>query len=214
MPFKGMHTLPAVRIPHEELSALSPAATRGQPPPIGAPGHAHHGSLMSCQLPLLRAIGRIPYIDGAITPPAGQARAIRALGHAPEQGRLRPICPPQGVCGHIPHLHATLKGAAGQQLSVWTPRQAKQESVSGVGVPHDLETGAQGWVPEPDGTIPPGTSQPAPLRTPCHAVDIPAMAAQHPGWRPPRPPATSQMVTSVSVPELATCVPSGLQARS
>ena len=33
--------------------------------------------------------------------------------------------------------------------------------------------------------IPPGTGEQAPIRTPSHAVDIPAMAAQHPGWRPP-----------------------------
>src|SRR5438132_10218992 len=78
MPFKDMHTLPTVRIPHEEFSALSPAATRGQPPPIGAPGHTHHGSLMSRQLLLLRAIGRIPRRDGAIITPAGHPRAIRA----------------------------------------------------------------------------------------------------------------------------------------
>src|SRR2546421_1744667 len=62
MPFKGMHALPTVHIPYEQLSALSPAATRGQPPPIGAPGHTHHGSLMSRQLPLQRASGRLPHI--------------------------------------------------------------------------------------------------------------------------------------------------------
>src|SRR5215472_1341114 len=136
MAHQGLCTLPTVHIPYEALSALSPAATRGQPTPIRAPGHA------------------------------------------PEQGRLHTIGPPQGVCGHIPYLHATLIGAAGQQLSVWTPRHAKEEGVSGVGVLNDLETGAQGWVPQPDSTIPPGTCEQAPIRTPCHAVDLPAMAAQ------------------------------------
>src|SRR5438034_2405963 len=184
MPFKGMYTLPTMRLPHEEYSALSPAATRGQPPPIGAPGHTHHDSLMSRQLLLLRAIGRIPQRDGAIITPAGHPRAIRAPGYAPEPGRVRTICPSQGVCGHIPHLHSTLKGAAGQQLSVWTPRHTIEDGVSGVGVPNDLETGAQGWVPEPDVTIRPATSQPAPIRTPCHAVYTPAMTAQH-ASRPP-----------------------------
>src|SRR5690242_11671447 len=96
MTFKGMHQLSTVRIPHEEFSALSPTATRGQPP-IAAPGHTHHDSLMSHQLPLLRAIGRIPHTDGAIITPAGEERAIRAPGHAPEPGRVRTICPPQGA---------------------------------------------------------------------------------------------------------------------
>src|SRR5262249_22522491 len=89
-----------------------------------------------------------------------------------------------GVCGHLPHLHAPLKGAAGQQLPVWTPGHAIEEGVSRVGVLNDLETGAQSWVPEPDGTIRPATSQQAPIRAPCHAVYTPAMAAQHPGWPP------------------------------
>src|SRR6266849_5450697 len=184
MPFKGMHRLSTVSIPYEQLSTLSPAANRGQPPPIGAPSYTHHGSLMSCQLALLCAIGCIPQKDGAIITPAGHPRAIRAPGHAPEQDCIHTICPPQGVCGHIPHLHTTLIGAAGQKMSAWTPRHAIEEGVSRVRVSNDLETGAHGWVPEPDGTIPAGTGQPAAIRTPCHAVDIPAMAAQHASWPP------------------------------
>src|SRR5215471_13403121 len=86
-----LRPLPAVGIPYEELSALSAAANRGQSPPIKAPGHAHHDSLMSRQLLLQRANRRIPHIDGAIITPAGQARAIRAPGHAPEPDRVRTI---------------------------------------------------------------------------------------------------------------------------
>jgi hypothetical protein len=97
MPFKGMHWLSTVRIPHEEFSALSPAATRGQPPPIGAPGHTHHDSLMSHQLLLQRASGRLSQRDGAVITPAGEERAIRAPGYAPEPGRVRTICPAQGA---------------------------------------------------------------------------------------------------------------------
>src|SRR6266550_6210683 len=50
MPRKGVHALPAVGIPHEELPALSlPLATTtgGQPPPVGAPDHAPDGPAMS-----------------------------------------------------------------------------------------------------------------------------------------------------------------------
>jgi hypothetical protein len=95
-----MHRLSTVRIPHEEFSALSAAATRGQPPPIPAPGYA------------------------------------------PEPGPVGTNRPPQGACGHIPHLHATLIGAAGQQLYVWTPRHTIEDGISEVGVPNGLETGA------------------------------------------------------------------------
>src|SRR6266480_6037614 len=70
-------------------------------------------------------------------------------------------------------------------LAIGTPGQAPEEGVGVVAVPDDLGTAPGGRLPEPDGIIPSGTGQPAPLRTPCHAVDIPAMAAQHPGWRPP-----------------------------
>src|SRR2546429_9405493 len=55
MPRKGVHALPAVGIPHEELPTLSAATTRGQPHPIGAPGHTNDGPMVSRQ-PLLHAI--------------------------------------------------------------------------------------------------------------------------------------------------------------
>src|SRR5437764_14635178 len=49
MPRQGSHPLPAVGIPHEQLPAVSAAAARGQPPAIGAPGHAPDSTLMSLE---------------------------------------------------------------------------------------------------------------------------------------------------------------------
>src|SRR6266567_2637199 len=47
---QGLHPLPAVRLPHEELPALSAATTGGQPSAIRAPGHAHDGLIVSRHL--------------------------------------------------------------------------------------------------------------------------------------------------------------------
>ena len=120
----------------------------------------------------LRAIRAVPQVDVAIIAPADHPRAIRAPGHATEPGRVR-LPDPTAACCHIPHLQSMLRGSAGQQLPVWTPRHAIEEGVSSVGVPNDLDTGARGWVPEPDGTLPPATGQPAAIRTPSHAVYTP-----------------------------------------
>src|SRR6266566_9966925 len=52
----GRVALPALHLPHEELPALSAAASRGQPRPIGAPGHAYDDSMMPRQPQELRPI--------------------------------------------------------------------------------------------------------------------------------------------------------------
>src|SRR3954471_5773261 len=44
----GRVALPALDIPHKQLSALSAAPTRGQPHPIGVPRHPCDAPVMSC----------------------------------------------------------------------------------------------------------------------------------------------------------------------
>src|SRR2546427_6151229 len=112
--------------------------------------------MMPRQLQQLRATRGVPQVYIAIIASTGQARAIRAPGHAPEPGRVRLPDPTAAARCHIPHLHSMQIGSAGQPLPVWTPRHAIELGVSRVEVPNDLETGARGRVPEPDGTIPPG----------------------------------------------------------
>src|SRR5229473_3111056 len=127
MPFKGMHRLSTVSIPYEQLSTLSPAANRGQPPPIGAPSYTHHGSLMSCQLALLCAIGCIPQKDGAIITPAGHPRAIRAPRHAIEEGvsRVRVSNDLEtGAHGWVPEPDGTIPAGTGQPAAIRTPCHA------------------------------------------------------------------------------------------
>src|SRR2546426_8590033 len=54
---------------------------------------------------------------------------------------------------------ALQNGSAGQKLSIGTPGHTEEGGLGVVEVPQDLDTGAGGWVPEPDGIIPPGTGQ-------------------------------------------------------
>src|SRR5215469_13915427 len=55
MPRQGLHPLPAVRLPHEEFPTLSATTSRGQSPPIGAPGHVHDDPAVSRQSSQQRA---------------------------------------------------------------------------------------------------------------------------------------------------------------
>src|SRR5207302_3693153 len=93
-----------------------------------------------------------------------------------------------GACGHIPHLHSMQIGSAGKPLPIGTPGHTGEAGLGVVEVPQDLDTGAGGWVPQPNGTIPPGTCEQAAIWTPRDAVHNPAMAAQHTGQRPPSSP--------------------------
>src|SRR2546423_6045367 len=116
MPFKGVHELPAVGIPHEELPTVAlPLATtnRGQPRPVRTPGHAHDGPMMPRQLQELRAIGGVPHIDVAIFAPTNQARAIGTPGHSTDPGHVCTTCQPWVTPGHVPHQHTLLVGSAG-----------------------------------------------------------------------------------------------------
>src|SRR5258708_16843544 len=180
----GRVALPTVGIPHEELPAVSlpvAAATRGKPEAIGAPGHAPDNPVMPLQPQLLRATPGVPHIDVAITAPADQLRAIRAPGHATGPGWVRTTHPPWVRLGHVPHQHALQQGSAGQKLSIGTPGDAVEDGLGVLEVPQDLDTGAGSWVPQPDGTLPPGTCEQAAIGTPPHAVHEPAMYAQHHG---------------------------------
>src|SRR5256885_13448278 len=74
---KGMHRLSAVRIPHEQIPAISlplAAATRGKPGAIGAPGHARDASMMPRQPLEQPAIRGVPHIHMAIITPTDQPR--------------------------------------------------------------------------------------------------------------------------------------------
>src|SRR6266436_7699732 len=181
-PLQGREALPTAGIPHEELPALSlPLATTtgGQPPPVGTPGYAPDGPVMTREAQELRALGDLPPRDVAIFPTADQARAIRAPGHAPDPGGVRLSDPTLGAGGHIPHAHPLQQGAAGQKLPVWTPGHPEEVGVGVVEVPQDLGTGSCDWVPDPDAPIPPARGEQASIGTPRHAVHCPCMAAQH-----------------------------------
>src|SRR5207302_8507798 len=94
MPHKGMYTLSAVAIPHEQLPAVSlplTAATRGQPGAIGTPGHTHDGPLMPRQRLEQPAIGGVPHIDVAIIAPGDQAGATTlsvVCGQGEQRGQV------------------------------------------------------------------------------------------------------------------------------
>ncbi len=133
-PLQGGQALPTAGIPHEELPALSATTTGGQPPPVGTPGHAPDGPVMSRQPQELRALGGLPHRDVAIFPTADQARAIPAPGHAQDRGCVRLSDPTVGAGGHIPHAHTLQHGAAGQKLPVWTPGHPEEVGVGGVRV--------------------------------------------------------------------------------
>src|SRR6266571_3545398 len=64
---QSAHPFPALRLPHEEMSAFSPTTSGCQPVSVRAPGHAHDGLKVSHQPSYQRAIAGIPHIDEAIT---------------------------------------------------------------------------------------------------------------------------------------------------
>src|SRR5438270_8435958 len=132
----------------------------------------------------LRATPGVPHIDVAIFAPADQPRPIGTPGHPTEKGWVRTTRQAVGAGCHLPYQHALQHGAAGQKLSIGTPGHSVEDGVGVVEVPQDLHAGPGGWVPEPNGTIPPGTCQQTSIRTPRDAVDAPAMPTQHTGRRP------------------------------
>src|SRR3989440_4547817 len=124
MPYKGPHARPAVRIPHEQLSAVClplAARARSQARAIGAEGHAHDDPMMPRQPQELRATPGVPHIDVAIFAPADQPRPIGTPGHPTEKGWVRTTRQSVGAGCHLPYQHALQHGAAGQKLSIGTP---------------------------------------------------------------------------------------------
>src|SRR5207245_4659351 len=126
MPCQGSHALPAVHLPYEEFPIFS-ASTRGQLPPIRAPGHTYNDPMMSRQPQKPRAIGGVPHIHRAIIAPADQLGPIRAPGHTTDAGRLRISNPAAGACCHVPHLHSSQIPTTSQQTSVGTPGHALED---------------------------------------------------------------------------------------
>src|SRR5260221_5376782 len=136
----------------------------------------------------LRATLGVPHIDVAILAPTRQARAIATRGHPTRPGWVHTTRPAVGAGCHVPYQHALQHGAAGQPLPIGTPGHAEEEGLGVVEVPDDLDTVPGGWVPQPNGIIPPGTCQQASIRTPRDAEDGPAMPTQQPGLRRPSSP--------------------------
>src|SRR6266513_2349129 len=88
---QGSHPLPAVRLPHEQFPALSlplAATSRGQPPPIGAPGHAPDSPRVSRERLTQASGGDVPQLDRAIPAPAGKQAAIRSKGQSHHPVRM------------------------------------------------------------------------------------------------------------------------------
>src|SRR2546421_2626085 len=157
---QGSHPLPAVRLPHEQFPALSlplAATSRGQPPPIGAPGHAPDSPRVSRQPLLLHAIRGVPHIYDAIIASTDQPRAVWTPGHATYPGRQLMPDPPVGTRRHLPHVHPLQIGSASQLLPVRTPGHCEEDGVGVVGVLVPLYAGTRGRIPQPDGIIPPAT---------------------------------------------------------
>src|SRR5258708_6929303 len=102
MPRKGSRPLPALHTPPEQPPAVSAAAARGQPRPIGAPGHACDEPMMPHQPQELRPIRCVPHIHVAINASADQPRAIVTPIHATARGLVRSPDPTVAVRGHIP----------------------------------------------------------------------------------------------------------------
>src|SRR5260221_284213 len=179
----GRVALSALHLPHEQLSAASAAATSGQSPPVGAPGHARDDPLMTCQPLEQRAIGGVPHIHVAIITTADQASAVGAPGHVTDPSRQLTPDPPVGARRHLPHLHAMQIGSAGQPVPIRIPGHTKEDGVGIVGVLVPLDTGPGGRIPQGDDIVPRATGQRASIRTPSHPKHGPAMSTQHPGWR-------------------------------
>src|SRR5260370_14975494 len=133
----------------------------------------------------LRATLGLPHIDVAILAPTNQVRAIGTPGHPTGPGWVHTTRPAVGAGGHLPYQHALQHGAAGQPLPIGTPGHAIEEGLGVVQVPDDLDTTPGGWVPQPNGIIPPATGQQAAIRTPRDPVYAPAMPTPHPSRRPP-----------------------------
>src|SRR2546423_15684397 len=131
---QGSHPLPAVRLPHEQFPALSAATSRGQPPPIGAPGHAPDSPRVSRQPLLLHAIRGVPHIYDAIIASTDQPRAVWTPGHATYPGRQLMPDPPVGTSRHLPQLHPPPTGSASQLLPVRAPLPCEEDGVGAVGV--------------------------------------------------------------------------------
>src|SRR5450432_2023752 len=94
---------PPLYLPDEEFSAFSAAAPRGQPRPIGTPGHARNDSMMPRQPQQLRPIRCVPHIHVAIITPADQARPVRTPSHATDPGRGLTAHPAWGACRSVPY---------------------------------------------------------------------------------------------------------------
>src|SRR5260370_20823259 len=184
MPGKGLHALPALLIPHQQLPSAFAAASTSHPRPIGAPGHARDHTLMAKQLPLQRAIRGVPQIHVAIIATPDESRAIRIPCHVTNPGLLPTTQPTLGARRHLPYWHSMQIGSAGQPPTIRTPRDVIEGGVDVVGVLKERHTGSRASVPQPDDIVPRATGQPATIGTPAHPIDDSVMAAQHPGRRP------------------------------
>src|SRR6266568_1004821 len=90
---QGLHALPGVGIPDEDLPTVVAAARRGQPRAIEAPGHTHDDPVMARQLEQQRASPGIPHKDVVIIAHANQPRAITTPGYVTDQACLPAIHP-------------------------------------------------------------------------------------------------------------------------
>src|SRR5207237_3896523 len=100
MPTQGLHALPAVRIPHEQLP--STAATTGQAGAIRTPHHARDRAIMPLQPLKERSVGGLPQAHAAIIATAGKPRAVPTPGHATDPGRVRAANPAAYARCYIP----------------------------------------------------------------------------------------------------------------
>src|SRR6266581_1281106 len=192
MRFSHAHTLPTLYVPPSEhpvaastdqqLSAWAPiqgqhaAGILGKGAQALPPVHIPQEHLPTASAPATTG-------EPAIIAAAGQARAVRTPGHATDQGRVRTTYPPLGARHHVPHLHPIQIAPTGKPAPIWTPSHGMEGVVGVVGVLEDLETGPGGWVPQPNGMVPPATGKILPIWTPSHSLHGQAMSVRYPGRR-------------------------------
>src|SRR2546425_3660416 len=147
MPRQDSHVLPAVHIPHEQLSAVSAPSARGEPLPITAPGHVVHFALMSWELLEQSPVRGVPHRDDAIITGTDQQRPVWTPGHPAGRGWLFEGDPLAGARGHPPPPYLPPVVFPNPPPSVPTPPRPQKRRGGGVGGPPPLPPRSLGAAP-------------------------------------------------------------------
>src|SRR6266702_5420140 len=207
MPIQDRPRSPLLDVP--EADGVIKAAT-GQGASIRAPRHAHHPVRMPRERLETASAFHIPQLDRAIKARTGELRAIGCEGQP---------CHPVGMSRQplhtgarlwhlrLPHPDAPVGVATGEQPPIWTPGQRVHRAARSRKL---LHLRAALGVPQLDEGIIPATGEQVPIRSKGHTVMLPVCQPV----QSKVPLSTSQSLTVVSQPPLASWRPSGLKARA